>query len=159
MKHRIESWETRKEGEPEGFLRSMGTQVLCGRYLQFWVSRKSSQGLLVQRPHSDWQRFSRRPGVSAAASPFTAEDPRPDPGNGFGREGEQSGEHSLLIKPFLQQSRGGFRGGAVLIKITRELVEPFRKERMRADNSRKEQEKDIPARGITDSRIGKKNVN
>ena len=46
MKHRIESGETRKEGEPGGVPRSMGTRVLCGRYLQFWVSR-----YLVRHPH------------------------------------------------------------------------------------------------------------
>ena len=62
----------------------------------------------------------------------------------------------MLIKPFLQQSRGWIQRRGHSHKDHQELVEPFRKERIRADNSRKEQEKDIPARGITDSELEKK---
>lgn len=155
MKHRIESGETRKEGESGGVPRSMGTWVLCGRSLQFgWAGKRAVR--------VSWFRYTVNgdrslEGLSSCGC-FSIYCWGPEARSrweGFGREGS-GGEHSLLIKPFLQQSRGWIQRRGHSHKDHQELVEPFRKERIRADNSRKEQEKDIPARGITDSELEKK---
>lgn len=66
-------------------------------------------------------------------------------GSGFGR----GGEYLLLIKFFLLLGEGGFRGGEGFYKkIIKEIILLFRKERIRAGNSRREEGKEIYVRGI-----------